>query len=317
MKLTVYEVTSSDPGLRVVLMRVEAEPVGNTVRVQERFAIENPSRPPRTFAGSEGAFSFRAPPQVTKPIVAVTGLMDMELPQTAEKGKLPGEFSLRYPFKPGLTVVTVRYKTDYDPAGFALTSQVSYSIDLAELYVRPANTLVGSESFRPSAVKTKNGMIAFEVSKVPAGSSLEARLSSQRSPLTGHAEPGPREGQVITVPNSMTRLAGPLLVGFLLPLLCALGIQVAKERRRLAEQSPAKLARKTTGSRIETLLNSLADLDELFAAGKIVERKYRKERLESKAKLVAILKKSPPAVFQLCRPTCRAEPTLQIRCLKG
>ena len=103
----------------------------------------------------------------------------------------------------------------------------------------------------------------------------------------------------------------------MLPLLCALGIQVAKERRRLAEQSPAKLARKTTGSRIETLLNSLADLDELFAAGKIVERKYRKERLESKAKLVAILKKSPPAVFQLCRPTCRAEPTLQIRCLKG
>jgi len=42
----------------------------------------------------------------------------------------------------------------------------------------------------------------------------------------------------------------------------------------------------------------LADLDELFAAGKIVESKYRKERLESKAKLVAILKKSTPAVFQ-------------------
>ena len=133
---------------------------------------------------------------------------------------------------------------------------------------------------------------------MPAGSSLEARLSSQRASLTGHAESGGREGQVLTVPNSMTRLAGPLLGGFLLPLLCALGIRVAKERRKLAERNPREPGRKAIGSKVEALLNSLADLDELFAAGKIVERKYRKERAESKAKLVAILKKNPPVFVE-------------------
>jgi len=40
------------------------------------------------------------------------------------------------------------------------------------------------------------------------------------------------------------------------------------------------------------LLNSLADLDELFAGAKIPEKKYWKERLELKAKLVALVKKS-------------------------
>jgi len=52
------------------------------------------------------------------------------------------------------------------------------------------------------------------------------------------------------------------------------------------------------GAKVDTLLNSLADLDELFAAGKIAEGKYWKERLELKAKLVAILKKAPPTLLE-------------------
>ena len=40
------------------------------------------------------------------------------------------------------------------------------------------------------------------------------------------------------------------------------------------------------------LFNSLADLDELFSQGKIAEKKYWKERLELKARLMALVKKS-------------------------
>jgi hypothetical protein len=46
------------------------------------------------------------------------------------------------------------------------------------------------------------------------------------------------------------------------------------------------------------LFNSLADLDELFATGKIAEKPYWKERLELKARLVAKLKKAPPALLE-------------------
>ena len=156
----------------------------------------------------------------------------------------------------------------------------------------------GVGGFKASEAKAKDGIAAFETSNVPAGSSLEARLGGQRGSVDVQAEGKRPEGQVIIVPNSMTRGGLLLACPLLLLLLSALGVPVAKQRRKLAEQSAPEPARKAIGSRVGSLLNSLADLDELFAAGKIVESKYRKERLESKAKLVAILKKSPPAVFQ-------------------
>lgn len=298
IKLTVYEATQSDPGLRVELMRLAAQPAGNKIRVQEQFTIQNPSRPPRAFATPNGTFGFRLPRQVTEPSVAVTGLMNMQLPQTPEKGKSPGEFSLRYPMKPGATVVTLQYETDYDPAGFELTSQIPYPIDRSELYVAPPNLSVESRVFEATGVDTKNGIATFRASNVQGAAMVEVRLSGEGASVTEQAEAGQPEGQVTTVPNSMTKLGWPLLGCFLLLLLWALGVRAAKEWPNLAGQNASQPARKQLESKVEGLLNSLADLDELFAVGKIAERNYWKERLELKAKLVAILKKSPPAFFE-------------------
>ena len=93
----------------------------------------------------------------------------------------------------------------------------------------------------------------------------------------------------------MTRLAVPILACFLLVFLWALGVRVAKEwgrvKRRGAASVTGQAGRKRLSAKAERLLNSLADLDELFAAGKIVEKDYWKERLELKARLVENLKK--------------------------
>jgi len=200
--------------------------------------------------------------------------------------------------KPGATVVTLQYETDYDPAGFELTSRIPYPIDRSELYVAPANLSVESKVFEATGVDTKNGIATFRASNLPRASLLEARLKGEGVSVTQQAEAGQPEGQVTTVPNSMTKLGWPLLGCFVLLLLWALGVRAAKEWPNLAEQNPAQPARKQLESKVENLLNSLADLDELFAVGKIAERNYWKERLELKAKLVAILKKSPPAFFE-------------------
>jgi hypothetical protein len=40
------------------------------------------------------------------------------------------------------------------------------------------------------------------------------------------------------------------------------------------------------------LFNSLADLNALFAAGKVAEKQYYKERLNPKARLMATLRKA-------------------------
>jgi hypothetical protein len=46
------------------------------------------------------------------------------------------------------------------------------------------------------------------------------------------------------------------------------------------------------------LFNSLADLDELFAAGKVAQKQYEKERLNLIARLMAILKKASPSLVE-------------------
>ena len=96
----------------------------------------------------------------------------------------------------------------------------------------------------------------------------------------------------------MTNLALPLLGCFLLVLLWALGVRIAKEWPKLKQraerqgQGVNQRSRKISG-KADRLLNSLADLDELFAGGKIAEKDYWKERLELKARVVAALKKTP------------------------
>jgi len=91
----------------------------------------------------------------------------------------------------------------------------------------------------------------------------------------------------------MTRLGAPALLCFFLVLLWALGVRVAREWPQWKKRQHASPEQKELEAKVEGLLNSLADLDELFAAGKVVEKSYWKERLELKARLVAVLKKNP------------------------
>ena len=97
------------------------------------------------------------------------------------------------------------------------------------------------------------------------------------------------------VPASITSEGIPLLICFLLILLWALGIRAAKEWPRWKAKQQGSPVQKQFRAKMETLINSIADIDELFASGKIAEKQYWKERLELKAKAVAILKEGPSA----------------------
>jgi hypothetical protein len=68
---------------------------------------------------------------------------------------------------------------------------------------------------------------------------------------------------------------------------------VAKEYPRWKARQKGSPVLKKFQAKMEDLLNSIADLDELFASGKIAEKQYWEERLELKAKATAILKKDP------------------------
>lgn len=288
--LTVYNSTQSDSALRIQLLRILLRAEGTKLRAREEYSILNASDPARTFAIAGGTFYFHLSPQATEPRVAVTGLMNMELPQTPEPGKSPGEFFIRYPLKPGITTVTVAYDADYSSREFGLSDRVSYPIEQAEIYASPSSLSVQSPAFKPAGTSPTNDIQKLEARNLTRGSTLEVQITGDG------AASAPTETQVRVDPNSMTRMAAPLLACFLLILIWALGIRVAKEWPQWRERHSRSPAHQQLEAKAEGLFNSIADLDELFASGKIAENKYWKERLDLKARLAAVLKKAPPSL---------------------
>jgi hypothetical protein len=240
----------------------------------------------------EGTFRFRVPPEVSEPTIAVRGLMNMPLTQSPEPGKSPGEFSIGYPLKPGDTTIIVAYEADYTAGQVTLVSAAGYPIDHAELHVFPSSLTVDSKIFQPAGIDPANRVQRFQASNLPRWTTLEASLSGEPAPSSG-SDAGQNRGEVRVVPSSMTRLGAPALFCFFLVLLWALGVRVAREWPQWKKRQQTGPEQKELETKVEGLLNSLADLDELFATQKLAERSYWRERLELKARLVAILKKNP------------------------
>jgi len=225
--------------------------------------------------------------------VTVTGLMNMPIPLTPERGKSPGEFKIRYALKPGNTPITVTYDADYTGAPITVGDRAAFPVEHAEMFVFPSSLKVDSTIFKQAGVDAANDIQKFESDKLPRGAAIEAQLSGDAVPNPQAQAKPPSEGDVKPVPNNMTRLGVPLFVCLLLVLLWALGVRVSKEWGRWKDRQAASPVQKQLEARTEKFLNALADLDELFAAGKIEKKQYWKERLELKAKLMAILKKGP------------------------
>jgi len=297
ISITVYDASASAPSLRIQSARVVVHAQGNRAHVQEMFAIRNASDPPRSYTNPNGTFHFHLSRDAATPNAAVAGLMNMPLPQPVNAGKGPGEYSLQYPLKPGVTVVMVAYDADYSSNQFFLSDSYPYPIASADLLVSPTSLRVDSPLFQPAGTDSDTGGQRYVAAGLKQGMKLEARLSGEAEGSEG-AESGQGEASVKILPNPITRLDAPLLACFLLLLLWALGIRLVKEWPRFKEQRRSSSVQKELAATAEALFNSLADLDELFASGKVAEKQYWKERLDLKARLMATLKKASPLLLE-------------------
>jgi len=299
--ITVYDATHTEPPVRIQSARIILHAEGGKVHVQEMFAIRNSADPPRSYVNSDGTFLFHLAKSAGDPTAAAAGLMNMPLPQPVNPGKGPGDFYIQYPLKPGLTVMMVAYDSDYAASKLDLADSVAYPIDSVELLVSPSNLTVDSPLFKAAGADAESGSQKYLAEGVPPNAQLTASLSGEAAPgeaAAGGSPAGQSDGEVKMLPNSMTRMGGLLLACFLLILLWGLGVRVAKEWPKWKAQQSASQLQKAMEAEVEKLFNSLADLDELFATGKIAEKPYWKERLELKARLVSTLKKAPPALLE-------------------
>jgi len=301
ISITVYDSSATVPPLRIQSARVVVHAQGSKAHVQEMFAVRNASDPPRSYVNPAGTFQFHLAPGIAEPNAAVAGLMNMPLPQAVSAGKGRGDYFLQYPLKPGVTVVMVAYDADYASNHLELGDSYPYPITNAELLVSPPGLTVDSTLFTPAGSDAETSSERYVASGVVQGTKLEARLSGEaRADNAGGegAESGQAQAQVQILPNPITRLGVPLLACFLLLLLWALGIRLAKEWPRFREQQKTSSVQKELAATVEALFNSLADLDELFAEGKVPDKQYWKERLDLKARLTATLKKASPLLLE-------------------
>jgi hypothetical protein len=293
VSVTAYESTSKEPALRVNSARVIVRAEGSQAHVQELFAVDNPAQ--KAYTNPKGTFSFHVAPGVGNPTVAAVGLMNMPLPQNPEKGKAPGDFYITYALKPGRNVLMVTYDANYSGQQLNLDDSVAYPIAQMQLFVVPPSLTVKSNLFTSAGRDSDTGAQIYEASGLKAGAGFAAQLAGE--PAAGGEEANTdqqREGtQVKIVPDSITSVGIPFLLCFLLVLLWALGIRAAKEWPRWKARQQGSPVQKQFRAKLDTLINSIADIDELFASGKILEKQYWKERLELKAKAVAILKAGP------------------------
>ncbi|MDE3178388.1 MAG: hypothetical protein KGM47_01910 [Acidobacteriota bacterium] len=294
----IYDSTSAPPAFHVTSARFVVRAEGDKVRVEELYALRNTATPPVSYVDPGGTFKFNLGKDAGQPSVAVAGEMNMPLPQDAQPGKAPGQFSIQYPLKPGLTVVMVEYESDYGAGVFHLTDSIPYAIDELELDVVPASMTVKSQLFRSVGTDADTSGEKFTASNLAAGDVIKASFSGAALPASGTASSDSGGETVKEVANPMTRLGAPLLGCFLLVLLWAMGMRVSREWARKDVARPGSPAEKELETKIEKLLDSVANLDELFEGRKIPEKRYWRERLDLKAKLVVLLKTSPPAFIE-------------------
>jgi hypothetical protein len=292
--ITVYNATRTAPPVRIQSARLILRADSNKVHVQEMFAVRNSSNPPRSYLNVDGTFPFHLAKPAGDPSAAVAGLMNMPLPQPVNPGKQPGDFYIQYPLKPGLTVMMVAYDSDYSSNKLDFADSVAYPIDSVELLVSPPSLTVDSPLFKSAGTDSETGSQRYLAQSILPNAQLAASLSGEGTESSARQT----EPEVKVVANSMTRMGGLLLACFLLVLLWGLGVRVAKEWPHWKAQQSASQRQKALEAEVNKLFNSIADLDELFANAKIPEKPYWKERLELKARLVANLKKAPPALLE-------------------
>jgi hypothetical protein len=189
------------------------------------------------------------------------------------------------------------YDADYSSHQLELADRVPIPVESAELFVTPPTLSVESKLFKSAGADPETGGQRYVAENLTADSALVASISGEAAASQAETSSAPTE-EVKPLPNSMTRMGGPLLACILLVLLWGLGVRVAKEWPQLMALQNASQAQKKLAAEVDSLFNSIADLDELFADGKVAEKPYRKERLELRARLVATVKKAPPALLE-------------------
>ena len=263
-EVTVYDSTTSDEAIKVVMSHAIIYIDGDILRILENYVFINEAD--RTYIGSkEVAPGIRETLRFSLPVGASelqpgTGLLEGSI-YTSQNG-----FVDSMPVLPGDKLVTYSYRIDYSSGAYEFSRRVNYPMASFDLLVQGEGTRVTSGQLTTEGLLEFEGIFYNHLSGVnfDPGEMLLAQLSN----LSGSNEPG----IVIWVTLTLAVLAAGVTFSYFI------------RRKRLQPVSPVE----SYEQRQQRLLVELAQLDDDFETGKIQEESYRRLRSVKKAQLIEL-----------------------------
>lgn len=277
--IAVYETTSTGEAIALSRVHFLVMTADGELEINEVQSFSNTGD--RTYIGAEPAAGAQ---RTTVRFAAPAGAQDLLLDEGVASGRfvqtadgyadtlpvIPGQGTLR---------IVLTYYLPYDPASTRLSTTFLYPVKTVNVFVLESGVEMSSSQMMPmGAVGTgAQAYAGYVAQNFAAGDTLTLEFRGKSSGGSGAT---PHTGGV-----SNTGYA--LIFGGLALLLIALAVAYPMLRHKQAAP-PEAAPEVPCGNECEQLMDSIADLDDLFEAGELDRETYQKRRQALKARLLEI-----------------------------
>jgi len=283
--ITVYETTTDPSVLQVAQTHLVFGIETGLLNVLEVVQVTNTSD--RSYIGDTAI----GPHRITLPLPVLAGAADIQFQtQDADATTIRGTNVLSYtlPFQPGNDQVVFNYTVPFTPPAYQFSLQLPF--DTAKFGVLLADvggTITSTQLSAPTNFPTQGGQnfLLSSADNLTKGTEVKATFNSLPATVNAPAgtTPGtsPAAAPATPVTDNSSQMLGFGVLG--LAAVAAILLIAYPLLRRRANQ----VAVASTNRRMD-LLQSIADLDDDFEAGKVTESTYKEERARLKAKLAEL-----------------------------
>ena len=275
--LTVYDTTTDPSTVKVAQMHFVIDVETGMLNVLQIVQVQNTGD--RSFIGGTGV----GPHRVTLQLPFLAGATNIQFDsQDADMTTIRGTDSMSYtlPFQPGNDQIVFNYSIPFTPPSYPFDLKLPFDVDKFQILLSDVGgTITSTQLSAPTNFPTQSGQTFLLSAGGPftQGAEVKAQLVNLPATVAAPTTTAPSTSTPTAVDNT-SQTIGIAVLG-LAAVAAILLIAYPLIRRRANRAAVA-----ATNRRMD-LLQSIADLDDDFEAGKVSESTYKEERARLKAKL--------------------------------
>ncbi|MDE3087759.1 MAG: hypothetical protein KGJ80_00030 [Chloroflexota bacterium] len=287
VSVTIYETTTDPAVLKVAQTHFVVDVQTDVLNVLEVIQVTNTSD--RSFLGSDAIGPHRVSLQLPM-LAGATGIQFEN--QDADATTIRGSTVLSYtlPFQPGNDQIVFNYSVPFTPPTYQFNVALPFDTGKFRLLLADVGaTITSTQLSAPSSFPTQSGQnfLLASADNLATGTQVKATIQNLPAIVNAPATPpasNPSVAPAATFTDNTSVLIGIAVLGAAtIAAIALLAYPLLRRRTARAVVEPV-----TASGRRQTLLQSIADLDDDFEAGKVSESTYKEERERLKSKLVEL-----------------------------